>query len=92
MKFFLYFFLIFLNGIQIESSSLSFNNLIPSIIANSRFVKEKLIDSDFIFNLTFPLINIDLTFNANRSNCSQDIQILSRDLLSKQIWAIKSNY
>jgi hypothetical protein len=91
MKFLWYFFLIFQIGIKGEPSSLSFINLIPSIIANGRFVKENIIDSNSILNQTFPSINIDLTFNVNGSNCSRDIQLLYRDFLSRQIWALKSN-
>jgi hypothetical protein len=92
MKFLCFFFLIFHIGIKAESPpSLSFINLIPSIISNGRFVKEKIVNSNLIINPTFPSINFDITFNANGSNCSQDIQILSRDLISKEIWALKSN-
>lgn len=79
-------------GIKAEPPSVSFVNLIPSTIANSRFIKENIIDLDFTRNRTFPSINIDPIFNANGSNCSRDIQILSRDLISRQIWALKSAF
>jgi len=92
MKFLWYFFLIFQIEIKAESPSLSFINLIPSIIANARFVKENITESNFILNPIFPSINIDLISNANGTNCSRDIQILSRDLISTKIWALKSNY
>ncbi len=92
MTFFWYFFLLFQIGINAESSSLSFINLIPSIIANGRFVKENIIDSDLILHPVFPSINIDLTITANSSNCSRDIQLLARDFTSKQTWALKSNF
>lgn len=91
MKFILYFFLIFHIVIKVDSLSLSFINIIPSIISNNRYVQEKIYDSNFLLNLTFPLINHDLILNVNQSNCTQDIQKLSHDLVSKQIWALKSN-
>jgi hypothetical protein len=91
MKFLWYFFLIFQIGIKAEPLSFSFINLIPSIISNARFVKENIIDSNFILNPIFPSINIDLKSNTNGTNCTRDIQILSRDLISTQIWALKSN-
>ena len=86
------FFIIFQIGIKAEPPSLSFVNLIPSIIANGRFVKEYIADSDFDFNLTIPFVHVDLSFNANESNCTRDIQLLSHDLMSRQIWALKSKF
>jgi hypothetical protein len=92
MMFLWYFFLFLQLGIKGESQAISFVNLIPSIIANGRFVKENIVDTNSIFNPTVPSINIELTFNANGSNCSRDIQLLSHDLLSRQIWALKSKF
>jgi len=86
-----YVFLLIGIGIKGESSSLSFINLIPSIIANRRFVQENFVNSDFIINPILPSINNELIFNANGSNCSRDMQLLSHDLISRQIWALKSN-
>jgi len=82
--------LIFQIGIKAESSSLSFINLISNIIANGQFVQENIIDSDIEFDQTLPWINLDLQFNANESNCSQDIQILVKDLNARKTWALKS--
>ncbi|CAF3539956.1 unnamed protein product [Adineta steineri] len=82
------FVLIFKNDINGES--ISFMNLIPSIIANHRFVQENIIDSTIEFNQTLPWINIDLTIDANGSNCSQDIQLLARDLATRKIWVLKT--
>jgi hypothetical protein len=95
MKFMIYFSIIFLLlifqiGIKAESSSLSFINLISNIIANGQFVQENIIDSDIEFDQTLPWINLDLQFNANESNCSQDIQILVKDLNARKTWALKS--
>jgi hypothetical protein len=90
MKFFCCFLVLFQIGIKAEPPSLSFINLIPSIIANGRFVKEHIVDSGFNLNSTLPSVHVDLTFNINQSNCSRDIHLLSRDLLSRQIWALKS--
>ncbi|CAF1048354.1 unnamed protein product [Adineta steineri] len=90
MNFLWYFFLFLQIQIKVESLSISFVNLIPSIIANGRYVKENLIDSNIIFNSKFSPINIDFTFNANQSNCSRDIQLLSRDFISKKLWALKT--
>jgi hypothetical protein len=89
MKFFWYFFLIL--KIEIKGESLSFINLIPSIISHNRFIEENIIHSDIIFNSTFSSLIIDLILNANGSNCSRDIQLLSRDFNTKQTWALKSN-
>ncbi len=90
MKFYWYFFLLIDIEIKGESSSVSFVNLIPSIIANGRFVQDNFVDSNLIFNPIVSSINIDRTFNANQSNCSRDMQLLSHDLIARQIWALKS--
>ncbi|CAF2438000.1 unnamed protein product [Rotaria sp. Silwood2] len=90
MKFLWYFFLTIQIGIKAESLSLSFINIIPSIIANGRFVKDNIINSDAIIHPTLPSINIDLIFNVNGSNCSRDIQLLSHDLINLQAWALKT--
>ncbi len=78
--------LIFKIGIKAEPLSLSFIDLIPNIIANGQFVQENLIE----FNQTLPWINVDLTLDANGSNCSQDIHLLARDLAMRKTWALKS--
>jgi len=76
--------------IKAEPSSISFMSLIPNLIANGRFVEDTIINSNLEFNQTLPWIDFDLNFNANESNCSQDIQLLSRDLRARKIWALKS--
>jgi hypothetical protein len=92
MKFYVYLFILIEIGIKSQSSSVSFVNLISSIIDNRRFVQENFVDSDLIVNTGAPLINIDRTFSANGSNCSRDIQLLFHDLATRQIWALKSNF
>lgn len=90
MKFLVYFFLILQIQSEVKSSSLSFINIIPSIIANGRFVKENLINSKYVLQPVLPKISVDLTLNTNGSNCSRDIQLFARDLVSQQTWALKS--
>ncbi|CAF1020152.1 unnamed protein product [Rotaria sordida] len=90
MKFLWYFFLIILIRIKAESLSLSFINIIPSIIANGRFIKENIINSNIILHTTLPSINVDLILNANESNCSRDVQLLAHDLINEQTWALKT--
>ncbi|UJR22251.1 hypothetical protein I4U23_025312 [Adineta vaga] len=82
--------LIFQNGVGTESPSMSSWNLIPYIIANGEFVQKNFIDSNLDFNQTLPWINVDLTVDANGSNCSRDIQLLARSLKTKQTWALKT--
>ncbi|CAF4859008.1 unnamed protein product, partial [Rotaria magnacalcarata] len=41
------------------------------------------------FNQTLPWIKLDPKLNSNESNCSRDIALLTRDLVSKQTWALK---
>ena len=77
-------------AIRAESPSLSFIDLIPTIIANARFVQEKFIDSQPIFNQTWPWIDVPLLATVNGSNCSQDLQVLARDLAARQTWTWKS--
>jgi hypothetical protein len=77
-------------GIKAEPPSLSFVNLIPNIIGNSQFVQENILSTNIDFNQTLPWINSDLMLNANGSNCSQDIQLLIRDLSARKAWALKS--
>jgi hypothetical protein len=84
--------LIFQIGIQAEPSSISFMNIIPNLIARGQFVEDNIIYSNLEFNQTFPWIDLDLNFNANQSNCSQDIHLLSQDLRARKIWALKSNF
>ncbi|CAF2747121.1 unnamed protein product [Rotaria sp. Silwood2] len=95
MKFKIYSSIIFLVlilqiGIKAEQLSLSFFNLIPNIISNGRFVQENIINSKIEFNETFPRLNQDLTLNANGSNCSEDIQLLAKDLNARKTWALKT--
>ncbi len=93
MKFSIYFSLLILQiGIKGEPSSLSFINLIPNLIANGQFIQEKIINSYIEFNQTLPWIYLDHKFNANESNCSQDIQLLVRDLTDRKTWALKSKF
>ncbi|CAF3562241.1 unnamed protein product [Rotaria sp. Silwood2] len=97
MKFKIYSSIIFLVlilqiGIKAEQLSLSFFNLIPNIISNGRFVQENIINSKIEFNETFPRLNQDLTLNANGSNCSEDIQLLAKDLNARKTWALKSKF
>lgn len=72
--------------------SVSFVDILSSIIANGRFVEENYINSNIPLEPFIPSIHSDLFVNINTSNCSRDMQILSRDLMSKQIWALKSNW
>ncbi|CAF1044534.1 unnamed protein product [Rotaria sp. Silwood1] len=90
MKFLWYFLLIIHIGIQAKPLSLSFINIIPSIIANGRFVKENIIQTDAVLHPILPSINVDLILNANGSNCSRDIQLLFHDLINQQTWALKT--
>ena len=59
-------------------------NIIPNLIANGQLIQDNL-----ELNQTFPWIDIDLNFNANQSNCSQDLQRLSRDLRTRKNMGIK---
>ena len=88
MKFLYYIFLLLIIEIKGNSSSVSFIHLIPSIIANHRYVQENFIDSDLILHPISSSINFEL---SNGSNCSADMQLFSRDLITRQIWALKSN-
>jgi len=90
MKFLIFHLFILQIGIKAEPPSLSFVNIIPSLIENGRFIQENIIDSNIEFNQTLPWINFDLEFNANQSNCSQDIQLLARYLTARKAWALKS--
>ncbi|CAF3230961.1 unnamed protein product [Rotaria socialis] len=74
----------------IKAESLSSINLIPKIIANARFVQENFLDFNMEFNQTLPWIKLDLKLNSNESNCSRDIALLTRDLVTKQTWALKT--
>ncbi|CAF1405402.1 unnamed protein product [Rotaria magnacalcarata] len=74
----------------IKAESLSSINLIPKIIANARFVQENFVDFNMEFNQTLPWIKLDPKLNSNESNCSRDIALLTRDLVSKQTWALKT--
>lgn len=89
MKFTIYLSISFclLIGINAETSSISFFNIIPKLITNDQSLQDN-ID----LNQKFPSINLDIQLNANESNCSQDIQILTRDLTSRKTWALKSRY
>ena len=90
MRFFWYFFLLI--GSKVEPTSVSFINLLSSIIANGRFVEENYVNSNFPLDSIFPSIDFDRAVNANGSNCSRDMQILSHDLVARQIWALKSRF
>ncbi|CAF3405306.1 unnamed protein product [Rotaria socialis] len=90
MKYLYFFLLIVQIGIRAESKSVSFVNIIPRIIANGRYVKENINHSNFILNPALPSINVDFLSNANSSNCSRDIQLFSHDLISQQLWALKT--
>jgi len=90
MKFLIFHLLILQIGIKAEQPFLSFVNIIPSLIENGQFIQENIIDFNIEFNQTLPWINLDFKFNANQSNCSQDIQLLARDLTAKKTWALKS--
>lgn len=94
MQFLIYLYLILTLkiSIQAERLSLSVLNIIPNIISNGRFIQEHFIDSTLEFNQTQTWMNLDLKFNANASNCSQDLDLLVRDLNNKQKWAIKSKF
>lgn len=76
--------------VRAESPSLSFIDLIPSIISNARFVQENFIDAKPVFNQSWPWIDMGLLDTANGSNCSQDLQLLARDLATRQTWTLKS--
>ncbi|UJR26862.1 hypothetical protein I4U23_008173 [Adineta vaga] len=92
MKFFWFIFLLLSKfEIKAESSSLSFVNLIPSLIINGRYIlEENIVNSNVAFKPTFSSINIPLVFNINQSNCSRDLQLFSNDLISRKIWALKT--
>ena len=76
---------------HVQSTSFSFVDILSSIIANGRFVEENYINSNIPLEPFIPTIHTELFGNINTSNCSRDMQILSRDLINKQIWALKSN-
>lgn len=84
--------LIFYVGIQAEPPSLSSWNLIPYIISNREFIQKNFLDSPLNFNETLPWIDVDPTLDAKGSQCSQDLQSFARSLITKQTWALKSEY
>ena len=79
-------------GVKAESSTLSIFNLIPNIIANRQFMQKNMINPNVDSKQTLPTIHVNLTFNANYSNCSRDIKILATDLTAKKLWALKSKF
>jgi hypothetical protein len=78
---------IVLSNIAVQSSSLSFVNIVP--IVHHRMNANRLV-FDFVPNTTLPMIHIDHQSNLTQSNCSQDIELLARDLISRKVWALKS--
>lgn len=87
MKLMIYLSIIFyiLIGIKAEPPAVSFFNLIPNLISVGQNLQ-----NNVEVNQTLPSINLDLQLNANVSNCSQDIQLLIQDLISRKTWALKS--
>lgn len=86
------FFFLLLSITYVQSTSWAFVDILSNIIANGRFVEENYINSDIPLEPFIPSIHSDLFGNINTSNCTRDMQILSRDLMNRQIWALKSNW
>lgn len=76
--------------VPVHSSSYSFVNLIPSILANGRSVINEQVDPNALFNNTLPTFHFDRIPNSNQSNCLEDLQVFYRDLSIRKLWAIKS--
>ena len=74
--------ILFLIGIPVECSALSFF----TVLENGRFGPEKVME----WNATLPWVNFNVQLEINQSNCSRDIRLLAEDLKAKKIWALKS--
>jgi len=76
--------------VPVHSSSYSFVNLIPNILANGRSVINEQVDPNSLFNNTSPTFHFDRIPNLNQSNCREDLQVFYRDLSARKLWAIKT--
>lgn len=75
--------MMFLIGMGVESSTVSFF----TALENGRFVQEEKVME---WNATIPWVNFDLQYELNQSNCSRDIRLFIEDFQARKIWALKS--